>query len=151
MNILETFYLRSVFNKVIRLFNLNEECTPLSCRRFRNILIKASSGKPINKGLLKCRVLANAVQTDIMRDCNYNSLFGISKLSHNLSSFIFNFTSHTLYDNTMISYIVQNCELSCRQCDSMGNSQHKRNYYTHFLGMPMCSKNVEQFKGNYFQ
>ena len=129
LGFLETLYLRSVFNKIARSFNMNELCTPIvfffgtstkGSKRMRKILIENRYNICVNKGLAKRGILANSAQLDSARDCNFNSLFGFPKLSHNLRSFFFNFTSYTLYNNAMISHFVQNYESTCKRCEHGG-------------------------------
>jgi len=127
-NLLELFYLKSVHRSVQRKFSLNKDkvCTPIftffrkivkGSFRIRRILDNFESEIESTSGLKKRVALANYNKAKLERDCNFYKIFKISKLINNLRSFIFNFTSQTLYHNAMIAYFVQDHDPSCQRCD----------------------------------
>ena len=128
-NVLEFFYLRSVHRNVKRKFLLNKDevCTPIltffrkitkGSVRLRRILDNFKPEIETEIGLRKRCTLAYHNNVETVRDCNFYKIFRISKLRNNLRSFIFNFTSQTLYHNAMIAHFVQDHDPTCQRCDS---------------------------------
>ena len=128
-NLLELFYLRSVHRNVMRKFSMNKDkvCTPILT--FIRKIVKGSvkirriidNFKPVvvsGYGLRKHVALAHDNNVDPERYfIKFYKIFGISKLSNNLRSFIFNFTAQTLYHNAMIAHFVQNHDPTCQRCE----------------------------------
>ena len=127
-NLLELFYLKSVHRSVKRKFLLNKDkgCTPIvtffrkivkGSVRIRKIIDNVVSEIGPTSGLNKRVSLTNYNNADPERDCNFYKIFQISKLKNNLQSFIFNFTSQTLYHNAMIAHFVPDHNMSCQRCE----------------------------------
>ena len=127
-NLLEIFYLKSVHRCVRRNFSSNKDkaCTPIvtffrkivkGSVRIRGILDNFKSEIEPTSGFKKRVALANYNNADLERDCNFYKIFKNSKLKNNLRSFIFNFTSQTLYHNAMIAHFVLDHDPSCQRCD----------------------------------
>ena len=127
-NLLELFFLKSVHRNVERKFSLNKDkvCTPIltfyrkivkGSVRITRILDNFKQEIEPGIGLRKRIALANYNNAEPERDCNFYKIFEISKLSNNLRSFIFNFTSLTLYQNAMIAHFVQDHDPTCQGCE----------------------------------
>ena len=127
-NLLEIFYLKSVHRSMKRKFSMNKDkgCTPIvtffrkivkGSVRFRKIIDNVESEIGQTSGLNKFVALTNYNNADLERDCNFYKIFKISKLKNNLQSFVFNFTSQTLYHNAMIAHFVPDHDPSCQRCD----------------------------------
>ena len=126
---LEIFNLRSIFHKIARTHNLNEVCTPIASffgkikrgsKKIRSFYVTSDKEIKNNRGLIKRGILADSMRTDKVRDCNFNLTFCSPKLSHNLRSFIFSFTAHILYNNSMISHFVRDFDPTCKRCEYAG-------------------------------
>ena len=126
LNALEIFNLRSVFHRISRTFNLENICNPIvsffgkikkGSKKIRNILLNDYASIKINTGLVKRGILANTAHIDEIRDCNFNNTFNSPKISHTLKSFIFNFSSQILYNNSMIAHFVQDFSPTCKRCE----------------------------------
>ena len=126
-NLLELFYLKSVHRSVKRQFSMNKDkvCTPIvtffrkivrGSVKMRRIMDNVESELGPTPGLCKRVALTNYINVNPERDCNFYKIFKISKLKNNLRSFIFNFTSQTLYHNAMIAHFVQDHDPSCQRC-----------------------------------
>ena len=111
-----------------RKFSMNKDkgCTPIvtffrkivkGSVRFRKIIDNVESEIGPTSGLNKFVALTNYNNADLERDCNFYKIFKISKLKNNLQSFVFNFTSQTLYHNAMIAHFVLDHDPSCQRCD----------------------------------
>jgi hypothetical protein len=105
--------------------NKNKVCTPIvtffrkivnGSVRIRRILDNVESEIGPTSGLNKRVALTNYNNADPERDCNFYKIFKISKLKNNLRSFIFNFTSQTLYHNAMIAHFAPDHDPSCQRC-----------------------------------
>ena len=71
----------------------------------------------------------------------------MSKLSHTLRSFIFSFTSHTLYNNAMISHFVQNYDPTWKHCENGGlRPAPKETLLQIFLGLSSYTIDTERLK-----
>ena len=127
-NVLEFFYLKSVHRNVKRKFSLNKDkvCTPIltffrkitkGSVRLRRIFDNFKQGIEPETGLRKRSALAYYNNAEPERDCNFYKIFRISSLRNNLRSFIFNFTSQTLYHNAMIAHFVQDHDPTCQRCE----------------------------------
>ena len=107
------------------LLNKDKGCTPIvtffrkivkGSVRIRKIIDNVVSEIGPTSGLNKRVSLTNYNNADPERDCNFYKIFQISKLKNNLQSFIFNFTSQTLYHNAMIAHFVPDHDPSCQRC-----------------------------------
>ena len=118
LNFLELFYLRSVYRNLLHKFenNKNKVCMPIltffrkivkGSVKIRKIFVNLNCNPVHENGLRKRIALANYYIEEPERDCNFYKIFKHTKLKNNLRSFIFNFTSQTLYHNAMISHFVE--------------------------------------------
>jgi len=127
-NQLETFYLKSIHRRLIRYAanKVDERCTPIKTffrrvkgsfrvRKFLNNSNSTSGAASI--GLAKRKALADDNTLNAEGDCNYYMLFNTPKLENKLRSFIFSFTSQSLYHNGMIAHFVQNFDPTCQRCE----------------------------------
>ena len=126
LNALEIFNIRSIFHRISRTYNLENTCTPIvsffgkikkGSKKIRNILLNNYEIIKVNTGLVKRGILANNAHIDKIRDCNFNITFSSPKISHTLKSFMFNFSSQILYNNSMIAHFVQDFSPTCKRCE----------------------------------
>ena len=126
-NLLELFFLKSLHRNLERKFSLNKDkvCTQIltfyrkivkDSVRIKRILNNFKPEIKLGIGLRKRIALANYNNAEPERDCNFYKIFEISKLRNNLRSFIFNFTSLTLYQSAMIAHFIQDHDPTCQQC-----------------------------------